>query len=289
MLHEKISLFGYASGIAGARAGSEKGPQILKDSPFWTNSKLHLDWQAMLKADSTLSKLATVKQLCEMLSLLTANSAIEKKFFTVFGGDHSSAIGTWSGVSHAKKASGSIGLIWVDAHMDSHTPETSQSGNIHGMPLACLLGYGDSALTHLLNPESKLKPENVCLIGIRSYETGEMELLKKLGVRIFYIDEVKQRGMDAVMKEAITIVKRNTVGYGITIDIDGIDPKDAPGTGTREPNGIPGQALCEALTLVANDADLLGAEIVEFDPSRDQDHLTEKLIIQMLQAICLGK
>jgi arginase len=285
--YETISLLGYASDLGGANRGSSKGPETLKNSTVF--SGMNVEWKAILSPDIALStKTKIIHQLNNELSILTANYTTEKKFFTVFGGDHSSAIGTWSGVADAKQASGPIGLIWVDAHLDSNTPETSPSGNLHGMPLACLLGYGDPLMTHIRNPNPKLKPENVCMIGMRSYEQGELDLLNKLNVKIFFMDEVKQRGLESIFAEAIQIVTKQTSGYGITIDIDSIDPADAPGTGTPEPDGIRAQQLIQVLTMLANDSRLIGAEIVEFDPSRDKNHITEKLIARMLAAITLG-
>lgn len=279
-----IEVLGYASGIAGAIPGSEKGPAILKNSAYLANLPLH--WQAILIPTPNVSaKVKIVQQLNQMLSLSVANTVLEKKFFAVLGGDHTAAIGTWSGASHAKKAEGPIGLIWVDAHMDSHTPETSESGNLHGMPLACLLGYGETELTHLLNPYPKLQPENVCLIGVRSFEAGEAALLKKLNVRIFFMDEVKQKGIKVVLQEAIAHVTKHTCGYGMTIDIDSIDPLDAPGTGSQEPDGLRGQEFCESLTVFKNDERFLGVEIVEFNPDRDKNHVTEKLIASMISNI----
>lgn len=290
MSHNTIDLLGYASDVAGANRGSGEGAPVLKNSPYLQQLNAIMAWDTMIKPDITLpSKVRIVEKMCQELSLSVAHCILEKKFFAVLGGDHTAAIGTWSGVCHVKRAEGPIGLIWVDAHLDSHTPQTSESSNLHGMPLACLLGYGEPLLTTLLHPTPKIQPANVCLIGVRSYEQGELELLKKLNVRIYFMDEVKQKGISRVVTEAVQHVSENTCCYGITIDIDGIDPIDAPGTGVAEPGGIPGESLCQALTQLADDPRLVGAEIVEFDPRRDKDHMTEKLITRMLNAVCLGK
>ncbi len=294
MLNNKsLHLLGYASDIAGAVPGSGDGPKTLQHSLYLSqlvDQGLHLNWEEILLSkkpnDSVLSQ---VEQLCGQLAQCTAQLTTEKKPFVVFGGDHSSAIGTWSGVAHAKRKEGSLGLIWIDAHMDSHTPETTPSGNIHGMPVACLLGRGETSLTELCDHLPKIDPENICLIGIRSYESGELNLLQKLNVRIFYIDEVKQRGMAAVLKDAVKIVTRNTVAYGMSIDIDSLDPNDAPGTGTPELNGIPAKELCGALSELVKDSRLIGLEIAEFDPSRDRDHKTEKVIMSLISAVTVGK
>lgn len=289
-----IHLLGYGSGLAAADPGSADGPQVMRQSPYlaaMTEKGLQLKWEEMIKpANQTdQTKLAVISDLCLRLATQTNKLVANKKFFTVMGGDHSSAIGTWSGVSHAMRAQGPVGLIWIDAHMDSHTPHTSLSGNIHGMPLASLLGYGMPSLTKILDTDPKLKPEHLCLIGIRSFERGEAALLKELNVRIFFMEEVKQRGLAAVMKEALMIVSKGTAGFGMSLDMDGFDPNDAPGTGVPVPNGISARELCSALQILVNEPHFLGAELVEFDPHRDQKHKTEKLVSHLLAILALGK
>ena len=235
-----VHLLGYASGLGSADPGTCDGPVVLQQSPYLSalvDKGITLQWQEIIKpeAGKKCSKLALISKECQKLAKNVSILVENKQFFTVFGGDHSSAIGTWSGVHHALKSQGKLGLIWIDAHMDSHTPHTSPTGNIHGMPLACLLGYGMPLLINMLDEEPKLKPEHVCLIGIRSFEAGEAALLKELKVRIFYIEEVIERGLAAVMEDAIKIASTGTAGFGVTIDIDSMDPSDAPGTGVVEP------------------------------------------------------
>ena len=284
-----VNLIGSASGIGARDAGSGDGPVVLKDSAFLAEDLkrfgIQANWQALLHPAAANSKLLSLQSHCLALATEVRTALQHKTFFTVFGGDHSCAIGTWSGVYAAVKDRGDLGLIWVDAHMDSHTPQTSSTGNFHGMPLATLLGQGPAELVTILDSHPKLKPEHVCLIGVRSYESGEAELLKRLNVRVFYIEEVKERGLDAVMQDALQIVTQGTIGYGITIDVDSIDPSDAPGTGVAEPNGLSAESLCHALRLLVRDQRFLGAEIVEFDPHRDINHLTEKWVSRLLTAI----
>lgn len=295
-MSKKIHLIGYASGLAGAdpRHSSGEGPLVMKRSPYLANlekKNIQFQWHKMISPSKEVAddaRLPTIVDLCQQLADEVYQRAEKKDFFTVLGGDHSSAIGTWSGAYHAYKKAGPIGLIWIDAHMDSHTPETSLSGNIHGMPLAALLGYGNSDLTQILDAEPKLKPEHVCLIGVRSFEKGEADLLQKLNVKIFFIEEVKQRGLAAVMKDALEIVTKGTIGFGVTIDIDSMDPADAPGTGVRAPNGLSAVDLCQAVQWIAEDSRLIGAEIVEFDPSRDINDKTEKQVVDFIGSFALG-
>lgn len=290
-----VYFIGSVSGIAAASTGCGDGPIKLKDSPYF-NQALQAEgvdykWEAMLKPTLVASetKIQVVAKHCQSLAAAVSQVLAKQHFFTVLGGDHSCAVGTWSSVQQALASKGPLGLIWIDAHMDSHTPETSRTGNIHGMPLASLLGYGEAALTKLSNNTPKILPEHLCLIGTRSFESGEAELLKKLKVRIFYMDEIKRRGLEAVMAEARQIVSQGTAGYGVSIDIDSIDPNDAPGTGVAEPGGIAAADLCRAVSLLANDKNLIGAEIVEFDPHRDKNQVTEKWISKFLVALITGK
>jgi arginase len=153
------------------------------------------------------------------------------------------------------------------------------------MPLASLLGYGDSRFTAILKPEPKLKPSQVCLIGVRSYEAGEAEFLKQLQVRVYFMDEVKERGLMVVFKEALERVKQGTVGYGLSLDVDSLDPKEAPGVDVPEPDGLNVKDLCEALGEVARDAELKGVEVVEFNPHKDIQQRTEKAIVELIKVL----
>lgn len=155
-----------------------------------------------------------------------------KSFPLVLGGDHSIAIGTLAGVSKHYK---NLGVIWYDAHGDLNTAETSPSGNIHGMPLAASLGYGHELLTNLLGTSPKIKPEHVVIIGARSLDEGERKLIKELGIKVFTMHEIDRLGMTKVMEETIEYLKDHTDGVHLSLDLDGLDPNDAPGVGTPVP------------------------------------------------------
>lgn len=210
------------------------------------------------------------------------------RFPVVLGGDHSCAIGTWSGVSSALAARGPLGLVWIDAHMDSHTPATSATGNPHGMPLASLLGYGDRKLAAEVAStviEGHLDPRHLSVVGIRSYEPEEAELLARLGVRIFDQKRIDTQGIEAVLAEAVAIARAGTAGYGISLDLDAVDPSDAPGVGTPEPGGIPARPLLAALEARCGDARLAALEIVEYNPHRDIEHRTARLIEELIATV----
>ena len=169
--------------------------------------------------------------------------------------------------------------------MDSHTPDSSPSGAVHGMPLACLLGSGAPALVRLGGYAPKLRAENVCVVGVRSFEPAEASLLQRLGVHVFGMDEIRQRGMTAVLAEAIERVRMHTAAFGITVDLDVVDPRDAPGVGSPEPGGIAGAELVAALAQLSRYHDLVGVEIAEFNPDRDVDGVTAVLLYELLASI----
>lgn len=285
----KLPLFGFASGIAANNPDCALGPWYLYYHPdLFQALGLEVEWQAMIEATTTACGLDLLPLMIQKLHALgeaILPFAKKRAPFCVVGGDHSSAMGVWSAVAHAQRQQGDIGLVWIDAHMDSHIPETSLTKNIHGMPLAHLLGSGSDELIHLFTEQPALKPEHVCLIGIRSYEPAEEALLKRLGVRIIYIDEVHQRGIDTVLNEVCNHLAKTTCGFGISLDLDGIDPRDAPGVGCPEPQGITGVALIAAFRAVALQHKLLGLEIAEYNPISDHQGKTATLLVELINAI----
>lgn len=294
-MQQQLNLIGCASGFAGADIHAGDGPLIIQQSPYLASlSKLGIaiNWDKMIQVPKQRAALRideVVRTICFELANEVATFIKQKKFFTVIGGDHTCAIGTWSGVHNVLHTEGDVGLVWIDAHMDSHTPETTESGRIHGMPLACLLGHGYSTLTSILNHAPKIKPQHLCLIGVRSFERGEAELLQRLQVKIFFMDEIKKRGFNSVFQEAIQIVKRGTIAYGISVDIDSIDPLEAPGVDVPEPDGLKAENIREGITEIISDPQLLAIEIAEFDPSKDKNHVTEELVVSLLQIIANRK
>jgi arginase len=210
------------------------------------------------------------------------------RFPVVLGGDHSCAIGTWSGAAAALGAKGPLGLVWVDAHMDSHTRATSWTGMPHGMPLAALLGYGEAkaaaARSASTVAQGQLDPRQVALVGVRSHEPEEAALLGRLGVRVFDQQAVNARGVGAVLGEAVSIARGAAGGYGISVDLDAVDPGDAPGVGTPVPGGVPGRELAAALGACCGDARFVALEIVEYNPHRDVGDRTARLVEDLVAA-----
>jgi arginase len=276
-------MIGAAVGSGGPDSRAAEGPDVLQQSAFLKQAiekGLLLKWVTTLRELSSSNKLDILCPLFEQLAQKIKSCVEEKKYFCVIGGDHSAAIGTWSGASVGLGKP--LGLIWIDAHKDAHTFETSPSNNVHGMPVAALLGHGNPRLTQLLTQHPKILPENICLIGARSYEFGEHELLERLKVKIYYMDEIQKRGLTAIIKEARDHVAQNTVGYGITCDLDAIDPIDIPGVSTPEPGGLDAQELLQALAQLKSDDKQIGFEIMEFNPSQDKNKKTEQFIVELL-------
>ncbi|MFN3544659.1 MAG: arginase [Thiobacillus sp.] len=283
-----VVIVGAASGAGAADPATASGPEALRRYAVFHDTPLqYIEWDTILRAPrgAHATPLRAVATLGEALAREVETILQAGNFPLVVGGDHSCAIGTWSGVHRALADKGALGLIWVDAHMDSHTFATTPSGHIHGMPLAALLGHGEAALTSIEGPAPKLLPAHVCLIGVRSFEAGEAALLQRLGVRVFVMDEVRRRGIAAVFDEALAIVKTGTAGYGVSIDLDALDPDDAPGTGTPVPGGLRRAELAAALARVADDPAFVAMEIVEYNPRLDRGQATAEVAGALVDAI----
>lgn len=293
-LMNRVALIGSACGWGAQNRMTERGPDFLrKNGLIDVLQQNHQEayWETILHP-LKMAKESNLPQGEEVLQLLIPHleqlaQAVSKAIFThdfpvVIGGDHSMAVGDIGGVVEAYNAQQNFGLIWIDAHMDAHIPQTSPSHAYHGMPLAVLLGYGDPLLTNLIFPGPKLKPEHVVVIGPRSYEREEEKLLKDLQVRIFYDDELKKRGLSSILQEAIEIVTKDTQGFALSIDLDAFDPTEAPGVGTPAPNGIKSDELFPYLSYIREHPQFKFLEIAEFNPDLDQNHKTEKIIQRLL-------
>lgn len=287
-----VDIYGVASCIGAQNVRCYSAPLVLQDlglseclSQIGWNTRCSKTILVEDEVRSAEGKFKAIRNICLQLAGEVANSVANQRKFLTIGGDHSCAIGTWSGAAAALREQGDIGLIWIDAHMDAHTPQTSHSGAIHGMPVASLLGYGAEELIDIGFAGAKIKPENLCLIGIRSYEPEERELLEKLGVKVFYIQDVHEMGMQNVFKEAQTHVKRNTYQYGISLDMDAIDPIQAPGVGTPASDGLDAQELIRSFEQIRIAEDFIGFELVELNSFEDEDDKTALLAMKLIEAI----
>lgn len=233
--------------------------------------------------------LPEIAAVTEKLAVAVEDSLQNEAIPVILGGDHSIAIGSAAGVSSFyRKREGRIGIIWLDAHTDINTPESTPSGNVHGMPLAALLGYGPQELTHVAGFAPKVLPENAAVLGARSVDPGEVELIRKLGIRVFTMSEVDERGIGTVIEEAIEIATRNTQGFHATLDMDFLDPFYAPGVGTREMGGATYRETHLAMEKIADSGKMLSVEITEVNPLYDSANQTAQYAVEFILS-ALGK
>jgi arginase len=233
--------------------------------------------------------LPQIAATCQRLAKQVVAVLGKAKVPLVLGGDHSVAVGTVSGVSQFFRTRGQkIGLIWLDAHADMNTPETSPSGNIHGMPLACLVGIGPPELTGLFGYQPKVDPKNTVIIGLRDVDEIEKPHVRDSGVRAFTMRDIDERGLRAVMEEAIAAASEGTAGFHLSLDMDFVDPKDAPGVGTPVRGGATYREAHLAMEMICDSRRMLSMEVVEVNPVIDEVNCTADLAVELVMS-GLGK
>lgn len=296
-----VTIIGVPSDLGANMRGANIGPAAIRIAGLHEKLKMLgcsieergdivLPLREMLSQGDVQSKhRPAIIEVCQKLSAEVYESLKSGRKPIVLGGDHSIAMGTVSGVSRfAKDSRQSLGLIWIDAHADMNTPESTHTGNIHGMPLSVILGHGFPDLVSLEGGNVKVKPHNVALIGIRTLDSEEKELCRKSGVRYFTMREIDERGMAAVTREAIAVATNGTMGFHLSFDIDGIDPMYAPGVSTPVTGGLSYREAHLILEMLADTKKLLSMEFVELNPMRDIEHKTAGLVVDLVQS-ALGK
>jgi len=204
----------------------------------------------------------------------------------VLGGDHSVAVGTVSGVAEFfRRQNQKLGLLWIDAHADINTPESSPSGNVHGMPLAAIMGLGPPELANIFGFSPKVAPENCVLVGVRDIDAIEKENVRKAGIEVYTMRDIDERGMRAVMEEALRAAGRGTAGYHVSLDMDWIDPEDAPGVGTPVRGGATYREAHLAMEIIADHGRLTSFEIVEVNPVIDERNQTANLAVELTLSV----
>lgn len=279
----KIKLIGAAIDACASTRGSADTPDVLN-----ANIELKamgLGFDEIYRYTDGGRDIAKLEEYFTTLANSTKSALSNGDFPIIVGGDHSCAIGSWSGIAHALHSQQkTLGLIWIDAHMDAHTPDTSKSGNIHGMPVASLLGLGYKELITILDRNPKLKPENIILIGIRSFEAEEEKLLQRLGVQIYYNFDVNKYGLQQVFHEAWTKLVNSVDKVGLSIDLDGFDPVYAPGVGTLEPDGVDFIHSIEEISKLTLDK-LVAVEITEGNNHFDPSGKTMQCIVDIIKTV----
>jgi arginase len=227
--------------------------------------------------------LAAIAAVCRDLAARTADAVRAGAVPLVMGGDHSLAAGSVAGTAAALRERGErLGLIWLDAHADIHTPDTSHTGNVHGMPLAHLLGLGDPRLARLAGAEPAVRACDVALVGARDLDPPERERVRELGVRVFTMREVDERGLSAVMADALEIATRHTGGLHLSCDADWVDPRDAPGVGTPVRGGATYREAHLAMELVSDAGAMVAMDLVEVNPILDRLNGTAELAVDLV-------
>jgi arginase len=278
-----LQTLGIASCLGGPMRLCGYAAELLRDrlaeNPLRNGPRLQ--WH-IVHPDNSGSKDHRLRRLNRQASEFTRYWTKTRRPFLVIGGDHACAMATWPGVLKALPEAEDLGLIWIDAHMDAHTFETSPSGNIHGMPVSALLGRADARLSALYPANRFIKPGNLIQIGIRSYEQEEYALLQDAGVKIVFADQITD--LTQTLRAAVEQLSRTCLMIGISIDLDFIDPVDAPGVETPAPGGIRAAELMAALRSVSRNDKICGLEISEYNPENDQDNKTLDLIRAIIEA-----
>ena len=272
-----LMLTGAAFAIGGAHIGTRHAPVVIKRR-IGTRFKQHrIVWQYPPYLKSYRAAVPILKKSTRQLAhhiRITKSSY----FPIIIGGDHSCAIGTWQGISNARQK---IGLLWIDAHFDSHTAKTSYTQRTHGMPLAMLLGCDEDKV--IANNTAIVDYRHCIIFGARSFEPEEQRLLNELNVRYYTMKEIKTRGFYRCFNEAWRKVSACQYGFGISLDLDAIDPKFAPAVSVKAPRGLAWSLLFQALTIRRHTYKLKAVELAEFNPYLDKQHRTLDIIKQLIR------
>ncbi|MDQ0247311.1 arginase [Bacillus fengqiuensis] len=290
-----ISIIGIPMDLGQTRRGVDMGPSAIRYAGVSErlenlgyivhdegDIKVEIKERAQMDADTNLKNLKAVADATEKLSQKVDEIVRLNQFPLVLGGDHSVAIGTLAGVA---KHSENLGVIWYDAHGDLNTAETSPSGNIHGMPLAVSLGIGHPALTNIGGYAPKVKPENIVIIGARSLDDGEKELIKEKGIKVYTMHEIDRLGMAKVMEETVAYLKERTDAVHLSLDLDGLDPDDAPGVGTPVIGGISYRESHLAMEMLFEANIITSAEFVEINPILDERNKTASVAVALMSSL----
>jgi arginase len=298
---QKIRIIGVPMDLGQSRRGVDMGPSALRVAGLQARLKQlghHVEdignmfvkqAEEQPYGEKRAKYLHEIAETCQGLAELTERSMVEGHLPLVLGGDHSIAIGSLSGVSNFyRQQSKTVGYLWLDAHGDMNTPESSPSGNVHGMPMASLIGYGAPELAELLGYKPKVEPRHVALVGVRDLDAKERRLVKESGVHAFTMRDIDERGMRDVMNEALRVVSDDTAGVAVSLDMDFVDPEDAPGVGTPVRGGVTYREGHLAMEMIADTEAMVSLEIVEINPVIDEHNKTALLGVEMLLS-ALGK
>src|SRR5690625_3680376 len=298
MEEQTISLIGVPVDLGQSRRGVDMGPSAIRYANVKDVIKqlqysivdlgdltVSNDVEFDEKNDTNLHNLSQIVYENNKLAKIVDQEVIKGHFPLILGGDHSLSIGSIAGIA---KHYESLGVIWYDAHGDLNTDETSPSGNIHGMSLAANLGLGAEQLTNILDYTPKIKPENVVIIGARDLDPGERDLIKRENIKVFTMQEIDRLGMPQVMAKTINYLKDRTDGVHLSLDLDALDPTEAPGVGTPVIGGLTYRESHLAMEMLSEAKLITSAEFVEVNPILDVKNKTASLAVELIGSL-LGK
>ena len=300
-MSKQISILGAPLDFGAGRRGVDMGPSALRLGGL--NAKLEsigyqvhdmgnvpVAQQETIDAGSPTAKyLAPISQCCVELARIVSDTVDKGQFPLILGGDHSVGAGTVAGVSNSFRKQGKkIGVIWIDAHADMNTPEISPSGNVHGMPLASCLGRGPKELTDIFGYSPKMDARNTVLIGLRDVDPLEREVVRELGVVAYTMRDIDELGLRKVMEQAIDAASDGTAGFHLSLDMDAVDPDEAPGVGTPVRGGMSYREAHLSMEMVSDSAHMLSMEVVEVNPVLDTANRTALLAIELVMS-AMGK
>jgi len=291
----KIRIIGVPLDMGASRRGVDMGPSAMRVAGLEArlealghqvtdggNIRVEVA-ETRASGSSSARYLTEIAETCTRTAEAVVRTLEEGIVPLVLGGDHSLAAGSVSGVAEFyRRRNERIGVIWLDAHSDINTPETSPSGNVHGMPLAALLGLGPEALQDIYGFSPKVAPENTVLIGIRDIDSAERDNIRRAGAaEVYTMRDIDERGMRTVMEEALRAAGRGTAGYHVSLDMDWIDPEDAPGVGTPVRGGATYREAHLAMEILADHGRMVSFEIVEVNPVIDEHNRTAELAVEL--------
>jgi arginase len=294
----KINVIGVPLDLGAARRGVDMGPSAVRVAGLEArlealghevrdggNISVAIA-ETKSAGDQNARYLREITDTCARAAEMVLRSLDEEMTPVILGGDHSVAAGSVSGVAEFyRRQNQKIGLIWIDAHADMNTPGTSPSGNVHGMPLAALVGLGPEPLSNILGWSPKVRPENTVIVGVRDIDPSEKENIHRAGIsEVYTMRDIDERGMRAVMEEALRAAGRGTAGYHVSLDMDWIDPEDAPGVGTPVRGGATYREAHLAMEIIADHGRMVSLEVVEVNPVIDEHNRTADLAVELISS-----
>ena len=292
---QKVRIIGVSMDLGQSRRGVDMGPSALRGAGLQASiKKLGLQVEdignlsvkqpeEMPVGEKRAKYLQEIAETCGDVAAAAEKSLMEGFLPLVLGGDHSIAAGVAAGVAnYFRKEKKQIGYLWLDAHGDMNTPESSPSGNVHGMPLAAIMGYGAPELVDLLGFKPKAEPGNIVIVGARDLDAQERKIVKRSGIHVFTMRDIDERGMREVMADALKYAMDDTAGIAVSLDMDFVDPDDAPGVGTPVRGGVTYREAHIAMEMISNSESMVSLEVVEINPILDEHNRTALLGVELV-------